>query len=443
MAFKKSTSPQQTDGTSGWRDSSKSKEAPLRSKVVLTKPYVTSGDKFIRLDVYHDTTDVRKVLKKIQECCDYGLNEEEEIGRMTAKCPQVISGPWLETSRSETPSLSLNDLSADILLRCLTFCDLRSLGTVSSVSSRFSVLTNTYYLWETQANVLHVKLKDPREARKELKANLLAKKRAKEREVEECESEYELLSQRMKARTEAIRSDPVNVEETLRGSTLDGVLKKSFSKESGGGLLVSTSFITKMQETLAALEELRSDAMNKMERNDRKLTQQQEQLLMIEQRLCGKRESASAEESTTECQITLPKLIAFERRMVRLVLSGSNLATATQGTSSCVGGRDTLNELPVVLRRGIQDFGTLEILSIDTSLPAAILKPIQKRFTALKRFFPLSDDYYTVKTILESNAVCNDDSLRGSKQRPAMVKIASLIHRIQTMKDPEVLSVVL
>lgn len=412
-------------------------EPKLRSKVLLTQPSKSSDYKNIRLDTYYDSSDVYRALAKIQEACDYGLNEEEELSRMTAHDPSILTGPWMKRPGGAgrgVASRRLNDLSPEILLRCFGFCDLKSLGTLRAVSNRFYVLTNAHNLWLPHAQARRVPVSDPRHARRDLREFILAKKREKEKEVLDCEGEYERLAKRMKERSDAIRAEPVNIDATLGNHNPDAILNGNYKKtESGGRVLVSSAFVKNIQETLENLELLRNEVMDRMDANNRKLNAQQDQLLALEARL-DRAKHSSRPSSPAPNDLSAADLNTFERRMVRLVLNGSNLASTAE--------EDSAEVLPVVLRRGITDFGTLDLLCIDTSLPEAVIKPVKARYTALKRFFPLNDDYYTVRAIVENNAN-SADKMIPKKCEALYAKTAALIQRIQGMKDGEVLSIVM
>eukprot|EP00796_Vickermania_ingenoplastis_P007228 gene7229-5080_t len=431
----KGTTPRKPGPGISGSNSPRPAEPRLRSKVLLTKPSANPDHKYIRLDTYHDSSDVYRALAKIQEACDYGLNEEEELDKMTSHNPSVLTGPWLQRKERPATVVQINDMPADVLLRCFAFCDLRTLGTLCAVSNRFYVLANTHSLWLPHAEARRVPLSDPRNARRELREFILRKRREKDREVQQCEDEYELLSRRMKERSEAIKLEPVNIEETLGSHNPNAILHGTYTKSDGGKVLVSTTFVKKMQETLVQLEELRDEVMDRMDKNNSMLNRQQEELLRIERRLDGdKRSDNNASEEMGP--LTLPDLLAFERRMVRLVLSGSGLAPAT---SSSRTDADTPQELPVAIRRGIIDFGTVELLCLDTTLPENVIKPVKTRFAAFKRFFPLGDDYYTVRAVVES---CVAGKPVPRKCEAILEKITALIQRIQRMTDGEAMSVV-
>lgn len=420
-------------------------EPKLQSKVLLTQPSRNPDKKgFIRLDTYHDSSDVYRALAKIQEACDYGLNEEEELARMTSHDPSLLTGPWLKRKGRGAPML-MNDLSPDILLRCFSFCDLRSLGTLSSVNSRFYVLANTYSLWVPHAEARNIVVSDPRNARRELRDHVLEQRRKKDKEVLDCESEYERLALRMKERSEAIKSDPVDIERTLGSHNPGAILTGKYKRNSEGGqVLVSSSFVKKIQDTLSSLEVLRGEVMNQMDANNRLLTSQQDQLISIEQRLEGEKHAEKEASSTSSASLlTLSDFIAFERRMVRLIIQGSKLAAATTAPSECSDNDGRPPELPVALRRGITDFGTLDILCLDHSLPESVMNPVKTRYAAFKRFFPLNDDYYTVRALVESRSGEGETSLIPRKCEGMLDKTTSLVRRLQCMSDGELTTVVL
>lgn len=497
----------------------------------------------------------------------------------------------LQKDYSSKASSGLNSLPSEILLRCLSFCPLKTLVAISTVNRRLHALSSTNSLWIPFAQAYGVELHsqdDYQHVKQRFRERIIAHQRAKEQEVKQCEDEYALLVQRIKEKSDAIRATPINIDETLYDNQLTPKIRKNFSsmrqhtptpihRDSVGGIPVSADFIHHLQNALIEVDSLRKQIVDRLDKNNIVMGRHHQALLEIENHLevyghgrsSGCSSSSSIQTNTTalgdmstsggaavgrqerrpgdgDVLFHLPKnssihgespqspylwnscetekqkeeeevygihplspeeLLAFERRLVKLIINGKNFAPTTanpgdfssphgiverdlchrksQSTSEGFQQRSHSNVLssstvcPIltpVLRRGIQDFGSLELLlsctSSDSELTSMMLKPIQGRYDAFKRFFPLNEDYYTVKSIVGTqNSVARQSTTSGCansnessgglsrslphvlsrvgnssvphKYRILYKRITQLLRRIQSMKDSEVLSTVL
>ncbi|KEG09657.1 hypothetical protein DQ04_04861050 [Trypanosoma grayi] len=151
------------------------------------------------------------------------------------------------------------------------------------------------------------------------------------------------------------------------------------------------------------------------------LSQQQEQIHQLQEQLTESPETAadtggSGAEVADRDALTFADIQSFERRVCRVVLNA-------------------VNDLPVVLRRGIDDFGTLELLCLCGG--GDVGTRVRERWAAFKRFFPLlSGDYATVRGLLATG-----DAPPTARAREALVRFAGVIRRIQRMTDGEIVQI--
>lgn len=556
----------------------------------------------ISLSSYSEGNVMTKVMGTIQHAYGYGPQGESNSLPTSKEVPSSSGSPMSMRSHQIHTSFSLQrrithflqkdhflknssdfgSFPSELLIRCFSFCPLRTLAELSSVNRRFHSLSSTNSLWIPFARSFGLALcseDDYSHIKQRLREAVLSHRRAKDQEVEKFEKEYASLVRRIKEKSDAIRANPINVEETLQTHNPSSILSEGFSPLSQNGrskisgssmeVRVSTDFILHLQNALSEVDGLRKQIVERLDKNSTILARHQKELEAIENHLETYRKSKSYADSTTgtpstptvandgvsggegnkrhrnnaslpspaskatgsygepqrnsplrtfgeamkekeevePCDmrsLSLEELLAFERRLVKLIINGKNLAPSTanpenafsaegvrggafyskeqsprggsnEASSSGVLATSSLGpSLSPVFRRGIQDFGTLELLlyaTSDSGVNSAVLKPIQGRYDAFKRFFPLNEDYYTLKSIVGTQSHETSEGIRSSlstsngsgdsstiaspllrskgtssipnKYKMVYKKTGQLIRRIQSMKDSDVLSTVL
>lgn len=552
----------------------------------------------IELVSYDEGSVVGKAMRKLQSMYGYDFQGESHRSKVESMESSHTESPYSRhlspsTAASSFSSLprrtlppfprhsrpvsfisphDLGSLSSDLLIRCFSFCPLKTLVELSSVNRRFHALSCTNSLWIPFASFYGVTLhsgEDYSQVKERIRECVIAQRRVKEQEVRQCKEEYALLKRRIKAKSDAIRANPIDIDATLQESSSFPALPKGFFFSDGSSaatndasveIRVSGDFVFNLQSALTELECLRAQILDRLENNNLALKRHEKSLLELERSLemhrhrsashsnpstfFGSATSGTAVEEASVSSsnlspnsrrktnlhgeshssehmrkfgdalgkksdddfpsLTFEEVLAFERRLVKLVINGKNLApsTANIGVKPLTPGagredghhrrsqgadKETRGEgceetkelsswmaLSPVFRRGMQDFGSLELLlcvSSDSEVASSVLKGIQKRYDAFKRFFPLNDDYYTLKSIVSTQnrssneGFCTESassSLNGSgpsatpnvfpittsgsvpkKYKSLYKRITLLIRRIQVMKDSDVLSTLL
>ncbi|KAK7200815.1 hypothetical protein NESM_000139900 [Novymonas esmeraldas] len=241
--------------------SSNGKVPPLRSTTVLRPPatgpqHNTAGFASIRLETYHDTSDLKAALRELGAAFAVGEREAAaapttataacsgeathsgvvgEPQRRAADAPPPRSGavpparPTIVVVKKSSGGAAapeprrsgratLLQLPPQLVIHCASFCDLRTLGVLCCVSVRMNVLVTRQggVLWVSAAQRRRITISVPACAREELRNAL--ERRARERHAEEAyyEAEIAKMEERLSARAQDVYAQDVDVERILR-----------------------------------------------------------------------------------------------------------------------------------------------------------------------------------------------------------------------------------
>ncbi|RNF27013.1 uncharacterized protein Tco025E_00697 [Trypanosoma conorhini] len=375
-------------------------QVPLRSRTLVAPR--------LQLRTYHDNAAMREALEQLKQACGlFPLDEVEEMEKMNPT--HAIAG-------SAHPQL--NQMPGHVIVQCFTYCDLDSLCELGCVSRRFAALSNAHLLWEVHARLRNVSMRAPESAREDLRRAVVERHERWQAEVERHEREYEALERRLRERTAADLADPIDVEAALASTHPRGLLGNHGDSRAAHSAAV-------MQELSAQLEQLESvklDVLRGVRELKSALSQQQQQIEELQKRVTETGETEDEEGNATTANevngLTFLTVRAFERRICRIVL-----------------GVDS--DLPLVLRRGIDEFGTMELLCLHGA--GDVGRRVRQRWAAFKRFFPpMSEDYGTVRALLMAG-----ESPSSTRARESLARLGGVIRRVQQMTDNEIVQIIL
>ncbi|KPI86461.1 hypothetical protein ABL78_4492 [Leptomonas seymouri] len=247
---------------------------PLRSTTVRCSPatnFATGGGpnaraNFIRLNTYHDSSDLKAAMRKLEAAFASPDNtaassapaapaspssfpSTEPIrsggsGSRTATLAQESTVPSsnqakvtvVVQSRSAAASPSacppslparkkaaapsrLMQLPSQLVLRCFAFCELKTLGVLCCVSVRLNVIVGQQgnALWAAAALRRRIPIANASASRVELRCALEQRAHARRAEEEFYESEISRMEKRLRARAEEVYAQNVDVERTIAG----------------------------------------------------------------------------------------------------------------------------------------------------------------------------------------------------------------------------------
>ncbi|KAG5493899.1 hypothetical protein JKF63_01731 [Porcisia hertigi] len=550
----------------------KDKALPLRSTTIRhperpTPQNAAADYSSIRLNTYHDTSDLRAALRKIEAA--FAPVEQEgptapkpatavssataNLGtagvRQTKPGDSTKSRPTIVVVKrsAAVPPTPLRkglpailQLAPQLLIHCCSFCDLRTLGVLCSVSVRMNVLVARQgdELWLAAAKRRRIPIAVAGSAREELRKVLV--ERARERHAEEAyyEAEIARMEERLLARTQDIYAQNIDVDRTLRmygaASTPAPVnpepfwlqqrrrpLPKADDREKSTDTTISasaqsTEMRAKLRTEIEALEEMKRICQCRLKLqeevlldHDAQLRKWQSVLLPCEgadfespiHRTPNRSEKVSshtegdaatattmaATEGAAQKLVSPAQMDEFERRIVRLVLNGS----APTSSAAIADASSGDSNLPVVLRRGAENFVDLELVLrivgrselAAASAPAnqgavltgntkgtattgatvaatgcdAALRAAAKRWCAFQKFCPTNEEYENARLLLKARARRDlpvsgakahgegasnaDKPLRPpltSRHMPALLRLSGFVRRVEAMSDSQV-----
>ncbi|CCW60574.1 unnamed protein product [Phytomonas sp. EM1] len=423
--------------------------------------------------------DLQFELARIQESCSNGLDNDSELRRMAREAGVELSGPWLTVVKDDGASsgvggVSLGDLSASDLISIFCYCDTPSLVALRRTCKRFRILSGCREVWlaRPDATEAHPKLNPPKDLKKKPVNHWTQMQEDDENEMVIWRSMYKNLEQRMEERVvaEHARKLPLSAEnlywkrdpeppiphrsEASKRKFFDlpsTSKSNSFELKKGGGDGESTTHdsdaLQELWGQLKEIETLRDQLLKEIQQNNERFHAQQEELRQFHDYLAAGGEGARV---CSDPFITFEDLERFERRMVSLILNGR-------------GGGPEADSIPLVLRRGIDSFGGLELLlsnptfwesengeaeAVNASPRWCAWRAIQKRWAAFKAFFPLNDNgYYTARRCLMQCAMegLNEEAARGLNKRheKVLLRLTGVLRRVESMKESEVLDVIM
>ncbi|SCU67080.1 F-box domain containing protein, putative [Trypanosoma equiperdum] len=389
------------------------------AKVPLRTHTITSGR--LRIKTYQDTQSMREAFERLKQICGaFSLDEDEEISCMI---PRVCD------SGNPAPA-QLNRMPGHLIVHCFSFCDLSSLGQLSRVSRRLAAFANAHHIWVEHAKRLNKPVRGPETARADLRFEVCGRWDA---EIQEHEQAYEDLQRRLQERAAAERAAVLDVEGVLnenRRNVRGGDILRS--RGSNNSNIYSVADVQALQAKVEQLEAVKLELLRSVRDLGDILAQQQAQIQDMQNRLAV-RVTAEGDVVTTtsSCntvdgtathvsppELTLHELTNFERRMCRLVLG-------------------TIPDLSVVLRRGVDDFGTMEMLVQHSG--GELESGIRKRWQAFKSFFPpLSNDYSKARFYLLSG-----ESAQSERRNESITRCSAIVRRLMKMSDSEITDIVM
>ncbi|RNE95107.1 hypothetical protein TraAM80_10395 [Trypanosoma rangeli] len=375
-------------------------QVPLRSRTVVAPR--------LQLCTYHDNAAMREALEQLKQACGlFSLDEVEEMEKMNPRHGIARS------TRSQ-----LNQMPGHMIVHCFTYCDLRSLCELGCVSRRFAALSNAQILWEAHARLRNVSVRALESAREDFRRAVVERHERWQAEVQRHEREYEALQHRLHERTAADLADPIDVDTVLASTRPRGLVGSPSSSRQAHSA-------AQLQELSAIVEQLESEKLELI-RGIRELkstlAQQQKQIEELQKNVAESRETDPDGGNTTTADeadgITFLSVRAFERRICRIVLSVDN-------------------DLSLVLRRGVDEFGTMELLCLYGA--GDVGQRVRQRWAAFKRFFPpVSEDYGTVRSLLMTG-----ESPSSAQARECLARLGGVIRRVQRMTDNEIVQIIL
>lgn len=554
--------------------SSKSKAPTLRSSSLLRQPppagsqRASTGFSSIRLDTYHDTSGLKAALRELEEAFtpsppaasaskaggapDGAPSAAAAAASVKLATPQratrakgsaaAVEAAAPVTLPRRARACPLLTLPLHLMVRCFSFCDLRTLGVLCGVSVRLNVIVAQQGapLWLAAAQRRGISIAVPAVAREELR-NVLVH-RARERHAEEAyyEAEIARMEERLTARAHDIYAQNVDVNETLRSNgavagaptpssvepywlrqqhTADGRKTGSTELRRSDQEFVGTAgqvaeMRVRLQGEIESLEKAKRTWESRLQLQEELLNRQEAQLQLWQALLLpsgaaastGPAAAAAEESDATDGgaapasipMITALQLDDFERRVARLVLSGPPTVATVADFSTGIGSAAA--PLPVVLRRGVESFASLELaLRVmgheeggEATAPkargaaleaggisataggAAAVRAAGKRWTAFQQFCPINEEYQNARMFLKAeearsataaaaSAWCSSQRLTSvsgrsdepplslsqsqpppqrrpsAKQMPALLRVSGFVRRVEAMTDAQVL----
>ncbi|TPP50401.1 hypothetical protein CGC20_1875 [Leishmania donovani] len=551
---------------------------PLRSTTVLLPPLTSpqstaAGYTSIRLDTYHDTSDLRAALHQIEAAFAPADREAPTVPKLTAaaagaaanvsksdkktKAMANVRLAKIGDSASSRPTIVVEKSTAipprlprigppailrlppQLVIHCFCFCNLQTLGVLCRVSVRMNVLVARQgaELWLAAAQRRRIPISDSACAREELRKALVH--RARERQAEEAyyEAEIARMEERLSARAQYIYAQNIDVDRTLEtngGPPTAAAAnpqpfwlrqKRTLQARAGAtagsadaaptALSQSADMCAKLQTEIEALEEVKRACECRLNLQEELLLQHDAQLrqwqsLLLPCKMSSpksslapasagaaaasfntKNESAAAVASSL-LLVSAAQVDEFERRMARLVLNGPVSTSSASITHASPGE----SSLPVVLRRGVENFGSLELvlravkriepttdldpanrdtvttgnnMSTATAATAAeaasfegAARAAAKRWGAFQKICPINEEYGNARLFLKAQAsravpaptahlhtntdgrspANNDEQLQqqpSPKPTPALLRLSDFVRRAEAMSDAQVL----
>ncbi|CCW66604.1 unnamed protein product [Phytomonas sp. Hart1] len=449
--------------------------------------------------------DLQSELAQIEESCPAPLNHDQEIRRMAREAGVELTGPWLtpthgygknKRTSSGIGNYRLDDLSAGNLIRIFCFCDSTSLVELNHACKRFHVLSGSREVMfgrdRKDLCTAFTKNRTSREAKKGLLNNRDQMRKEEEEEMVVWKAMYKNLKKNMDERVieEHARKLPASVEGLFGKQHPEA---RTHAKRCGLNLVPSRKFFDfhsnrntselkgdddgevlnhdaystqKLWTQIKEIEATREELINRIQQNNERVSLQKTQLQELQHRIF----SCRIEDNTTEndnlpapktaspCEnvfedayLTFEDLEHFERRMVLLILNGR-------------GGAAEVESIPLVLRRGIESFASLELLLSNPLLfnandesggiehaeapKASSWRVIHKRWLMFKSFFPLNDNgYYTARRCLIQCAMNGTDKgpsmALNKRHEKVLLRFTGVLRRVKNMRDSEVLDVIM
>ncbi|KAH9577204.1 hypothetical protein LSM04_000300 [Trypanosoma melophagium] len=419
---------------------------PLRSRTMI-------GPR-LQLRTYHDDSELRAALERLKQSCGASsLNEAEEL----AALQHIHDG-------SDPAWSQLNRIPGHVIIYCFSFCDMSSLAVLASVNRRLSALANAHHLWQAHAQALGIPIRDAAHAKEDIRLAFQQQEEREEAEVQRHEREYEELERRLVERTAADRILPLDVDAALltarnnvnnitsgnrnrhnnnnnnnnnrynifssnsNNSNSRGGGNNNTDNTSGNRIRRTAAEERVLREQLEQIESMKMNILRSINEIKYTLETQERQIQQLEQRLEIPQRSQTENSFINESNaLTLADIQSFERRICQILLR-------------------PVSDLPVILRRGIEDFSTMELLCLYGGGDLGQL--VRQRWAAFKRFFPpLSRDYVAVRQALllpsSSNNNNNNNNTTSSRLQESFACVGGMIRRVQMMSDSEIVKIVM
>ncbi|CAG9581961.1 conserved hypothetical protein [Leishmania major strain Friedlin] len=463
------------------------------------------------------------------------------IGDSASSRPTIV----VERSTAILPKLprrgppAILRLPPQLVIYCFCFCNLQTLGVLCRVSVRINVLVARQgaELWLAAAQRRQIPISDSACAREELRKALVH--RARERHAEEAyyKAEIARMEERLSARAQHIYAQNIDVDRTLQtngGTSTPAAanpepfwLRQQRTLQAKAGATVgsvdtthtalsqSADMCAKLKTEIEALEEVKRACECRLNLQEELLLQHDAQIrqwqsLLLPCKLSAPKSSlasasagAAAASSNTKNEsaaavASSPVLISavqvdeFERRMARLVLNGP-VSTSSASITHTSSGESSL---PVVLRRGVENFGSLELVlrAVKCGEPITDLDPAHqvtvttgnnkgtataataaeaasfegaaraaaKRWSAFQKICPINEEYENARLFLKAQAsravpaptahlrtdtnerspANSDEQLQqqpSPKPTPALLRLSGFVRRAEAMSDAQVL----
>lgn len=501
-----------------------------RSPATNRSTSVKAGFDSIKLDTYHDSSSLKAALRELEAAFAAPeastsaaassasqastsapntnlfrrpANTTPQTDKSSAAKPNITvivqpkagaSPPPLPARRQKSVPSPFMQLPPQLILRCFSFCDLKALGVLCCVSIRLNVMVEQQggTLWAAAALRHRIPIANAATARGELRRAMTARAAARDAEEAFYEAEIARMEERLRVRAEDVYAQNVDVNRTIAtGGDSGGVtsgpatatsstqpywLRSQRTTDSGSakekkGDSVTSQLCTKLRSEIEALEASRRAWESKVSLQEGSLREQAAQLRQWQALLLP---GIAMTPSATAASLTAPEgsalsaplvsateLERFERRVARLVLNG---AAATALTVADAG--DEEDGIPAVLRRGVEDLATVElvlrVLGVHVAGGAAgsfaeapqsevrlsgAVRDAGRRWRAFQRVFPLNEDYESVRCflvaqevrgVLPTAAAGEGNGRPSTKQTPALLRVSGFVRRVERMTDSQV-----